>query len=85
MVHMQIQLTEDQYRRLKRWANRLGISLAEAVRRCIGDRLSREETEGGREDLVREALPVLGKYADPDGPSRVGRDHDDHLARAFRR
>jgi hypothetical protein len=40
MVRTQIQLTEEQCVQLKRWASRLGISLAEAVRRCVADRLA---------------------------------------------
>ncbi len=85
MVRTQIQLSEEQHERLKRWAQGRGISLAEAVRRCVSDRLAGEAVEGGRVDRVREALAVVGKYADPDGPSRVARDHDEHLTDAYRR
>lgn len=84
MVRTQIQLTESQHRAVKRWASRLGISLAEAIRRCVADRLSRDETLAGRTDRVREARAVIGKYADPAGRSRVAQDHDDHLADAYR-
>ena len=59
------------------------ISLAEAVRRCVAERLASEASEGGRTDRVREALAVVGKYADPAGPSRVARDHDEHLRDAY--
>lgn len=84
MIRTQIQLPPEQHKALKRWANRLGISLAEAIRRCVSDRLSREEGEGGvRADRVREALAVVGKYRDRAGKSRVARDHDDHLADAY--
>ena len=85
MVRTQIQLTEEQYVRLKRWASRLGISLAEAVRRCVADRLAAERLDVGRDSLVREAFSVVGKYADPEGASRVAKDHDEHLAAAYRR
>ena len=85
MVRTQIQLTEDQYRRLRRWARQLGISLSEAVRRCVAERLVLEERAPSREELVRAALAVCGKYADPDRPSRVAVDHDRHLAEAYRR
>jgi hypothetical protein len=85
MVRTQIQLTEEQHRQLKRWASRLGISLSEAVRRCVADRLAADRVELGREELVREALAVVGKYADSQGPSRMARDHDEHLAEAYRR
>ena len=83
MVRTQVQLTEEQHKRLKRWAQARGISLAEAVRRCVAERLASEAPEGGRADRVREALAVVGKYADPAGPSRVARDHDEHLEDAF--
>ena len=83
MMRTQIQLTEEQHRRLKRWAHRLGISLSEAVRRCVADRLAAEGPEAGRADRVREARAVIGKYADPAGTSRVAADHDDHLAETY--
>lgn len=86
MIRTQIQLPPEQHKALKRWAGRLGISLAEAIRRCVSDRLSREEGEGGggRADRVREALAVVGKYRDRTGRSRVAREHDNHLADAYR-
>ncbi len=84
MVRTQIQLTEEQHRLLKRWAGRLGISLAEAVRRCVADRLAVERVEAGHADRVREALAVVGKYADPEGASRIALDHDEHLAQIYR-
>jgi hypothetical protein len=83
MIRTQIQLTETQHRAMKRWAARLGISLAEAIRRCVADRLSRDEALGGPAERGREARAVIGKYADPAGPSRVAQDHDDHLADAY--
>ena len=83
MVRTQIQLTEGQCVQLKRWASRLGISLAEAVRRCVADRLVAEGVDVGRDSLVREAFAVVGKYADSEGASRVAKEHDEHLAAAF--
>lgn len=61
------------------------MSLSEAVRRCVADRLAVEEAAPSREELVRLALSVCGKYADPGGPSRVAQEHDRHLAEAYRR
>ncbi len=81
MVRTQIQLTESQHRALKHWANRLGISLAEAVRRCVAERLERDDTSLGRAARVREAEVVIGKYAS--GRSDVATHHDDYLADAF--
>ncbi len=85
MVRRQIQLTDEQYRQLKRWAARLGISFAEAVRRCVAERLSAEERVPNRKALIRDALEVLGSYEDPDGISNVAVDHDLYLSEAARR
>ncbi len=83
MVRTQIQLPDEMHRRLKAWASRIGISMSEAVRRCIADRLAGERLELGQDTLVREALAVVGKYMDPAGPSRVAKDHDEHLSEAY--
>jgi len=82
MVRIQIQLTEEQHRRLKRWAARLGISFAEAVRRCVAGRLLAEKALSDRKILIHDALEVLGKYEDPEGLSHVAIDHDRHFAEA---
>lgn len=83
MKRTQIQLTEAQHRDLKRWASRLGISMAEAVRRCVEDRLAAERLEGGASRLVREVRSVTGKYADRSGETDIAREHDRELDRAF--
>ena len=84
MIRTQIQLTEEQHRHLKRWAALRGISLAEAVRRCVADKLAEESGRESRESLVREARALYGRYSDPSGASDVGRDHDHHLADVYR-
>lgn len=85
MVRTQIQLTTDQYRRLKRWAQQRGISLSEAIRRCVDKQLSAEQALPARALLVREALQVAGTYEDPKGATDVAREHDQHLHDAYRR
>jgi hypothetical protein len=85
MVRTQIQLPEEQHRRLRRWAHQLGVSLSEAVRRCVADRLAMEQEAPSRAELVRAAIAICGKYADSSGSSRVAIDHDRHLAAAYRR
>ena len=85
MVRTQIQFTDAQHILLKRWAARLGISLAEAVRRCVNDRLSEEKSVSGRKAMIREALVVLEKYEDPEGTTGVARNHDRYLDEAYRR
>lgn len=84
MVRTQIQLTPAQHRLLKRRAKDLGVSLAEVIRRCVDERLARDDSVS-RERLVAEALAVCGKHADPAGPSRVAAEHDAVLAAAYRK
>ena len=83
MVRTQIQLSEAEHRRLKRWAGKLGISMAEAVRRCVSERLSREEQAPTWEQRVREALSVMGKYRDTG--AGVAEEHDSYLADIYGR
>lgn len=83
MVRRQVQLHEDQYRGLRRMARKLGVSFSEVVRRCVALGLTTDERAPTRAELVRAALAVAGKFHDPDG--RVAREHDRHLADAFRR
>ena len=83
MVRTQVRLTEEQHRRLRRYARRLSISLAEAVRRCVNAQLDREATAPSRDARVRAALAVCGKYRDPHGETRVALNHDRHLDGAY--
>ncbi|MGD2123040.1 MAG: CopG family transcriptional regulator [Gemmatimonadota bacterium] len=84
MIRTQIQVTEEQHRWLKRWARERGISLSEAVRRCVDLQMAAEATGNRRSDRVRRAMSVIGKYSDPEGSSSVGRDHDTVLADVYR-
>lgn len=84
MVRVQVQLDPSQHRKVKRRAKRLGVSVAEVVRRCIDAGLRADETVT-REDRARRALAVCGRHLDPKGPSDVARDHDSALADAYRR
>lgn len=83
MVRTQVQLTEQQHRKLRRWARQRGISLAEAVRRCVAERLDTEAAAPSREDRVRAARAVLGKYRDAGGSTDVAEEHDRYLAEAY--
>ena len=85
MVRTQIQLTSDQYRRLKRWAQQRGISLSEAIRRCVDQQLETEQGAPTRAVRVREALQVAGTHEDPEGATDVAREHDQYLHDAYRR
>lgn len=83
MVRTQIRPSEDRHRRLRQWAKRLGISLSEAVRCCVADRLAAGGVTPSREERIRSALAVCGKYSEPEDPSRVAVGHDRHLAQAY--
>ncbi|PWU24694.1 MAG: CopG family transcriptional regulator [Candidatus Rokuibacteriota bacterium] len=85
MVRTQIQLPVEQHRRLQRWARRLGISMSEAVRRCIAEHLAHDERAPSPEERRRAALAVCGRYRDPSGSARTAVEHDRHLAEAYRR
>ena len=85
MLRTQIQLPEDQHRRLRRWARQHGISLAEAVRRSVTEQLAQEGSSPTREERVQAALAVCGRYAYRSGPSRAAIEHDRHLADAYGR
>ena len=82
MVRTQIQLTEEQSRRLKDAAARRGASVSELIRQGVDVIL---EQEGGptREELVARAIAVVGRFHSslPD----VSRRHDEYLGEAFRR
>ena len=84
MIRVQIQLEPAQHRAVKRRAKRLGLSVAEVVRRCIDAHLHSPEPDT-RDERVRRALAVLGKYADPHGPGNVAQHHDAALAAAYDR
>ena len=58
--------------------------MSEAIRRCVADRLAAEQRRPSREELIRAALSVCGKYADPEGRSDVAVDHDRYLDEAYR-
>jgi hypothetical protein len=84
MVRLQIQLDAAQHRQVKRRAKRLGVSVAEVVRRCVTAQLGDEGTDDP-DARAHRALAVAGRYADPKGAARVAREHDAALAKAFRR
>ena len=85
MVRTQIQLTEAQHRELTRYSRRLGISLSEAIRRCVNAQLEHDMAAPAREEPVRAALAVCGKYRDAGGETRVALEHDHWLDDAYHR
>jgi Arc/MetJ-type ribon-helix-helix transcriptional regulator len=80
MVRTQVQITEEQARELRRMAREEGISLSEAVRRCIDRMLERRSDRAAR---YRHAQQLVGAFPDPRGARDLARDHDAHLDDAF--
>jgi hypothetical protein len=81
MVRTQIQLTNDQARRLRAEARERGISLAEVIRRYVDQGLAAEAPH--REALYERATRIVGRYRDRRGARDVGRKHDQYLDEAF--
>jgi hypothetical protein len=82
MVRTQIQLTEDQVRRLKRRAALEGCSMAELIRRGVDGLLGQDETTS-REELKRRAIAVSGRFRS--GVPDLSENHDAYLAEIYGR
>jgi len=81
VVRTQIQLTEQQARRLRAQAQERGLSLAEVIRRYVEKGLADEVP--GRAALYERAAGLVGKYRDSAGTRDLSSRHDRHLAEAF--
>jgi hypothetical protein len=82
MVRTQIQLTEEQARRLRAWAAENGVSLAEAIRRSVDRMLS--DTTADLEARYARAATVIGSLEDPEGATDISTHHDRYLDKSFR-
>jgi hypothetical protein len=82
MVRTQIQLTEEQARRLRREAREQGVSVAEVVRRCLDHGLDAGKAD--RAKLYARAAALVGRFADRRGARDLARAHDRYLDRAFK-
>jgi hypothetical protein len=81
MVRTQIQLTEQQARRLRAQARELGVSLAEVIRRHVERGLADETAN--RASLYDRAARVVGRFTDRRGAPDVAIQHDRYLDEAF--
>lgn len=80
MTRTQIQLHEDQARRLKRLAADQGRSMADLIREAVAQLLSR--SDGASEASQRErALAAVGRFRS--GLGDVAEKHDEHLNDAY--
>lgn len=82
MVRTQIQLTDQQARRLRAEARERGVSLAELIRRYVEKGLSEESPD--RADLYARAARIVGRFSAPDGARDVSSKHDQYLDDVFK-
>lgn len=81
MLRTQIQLTEEQVRRLRTLAREQGVSLAEVIRRCVDRVLAEEQPERG--DLYHRAARLVGRFQDKAGAKDMADEHDLYLAESY--
>lgn len=80
MVRTQIQLTEQQARRLRAQARERGVSLAEMIRRYVENGLAEDAPD--RAALYERAARVVGRFSGR-GAHDVSSKHDRYLDEAF--
>ena len=80
MVRTQIQLSEEQQRRLKALSVKKAVSISELIRRGIDQVL----VEYDREEQWSRLWEVCGSCHDPSGASDVGGSHDNYLAEIYK-
>ena len=81
MVIRQIELTEEQDRRLEEVASRQGRSVSELLRERVDAVLHEEEPAVSREELKRRAAAVAGRFRS--GLPDLGIAHDRYLEEDF--
>lgn len=81
MVRTQIQLTEEQLRKLRARARERGVSMAEMIRRCVDVALAEEIDD--RCALYENASRIIGRFPDKRGVTDLARNHDDYIEGAF--
>lgn len=82
MVRTQVQLTEEQLALIKQIAAERNLSMSEVIRQGM-DSFLRQSVTVSREERVRRALEVVGRFRS--GRSDVSARHDEHLAEAYAR
>ncbi len=81
MVRTQIQLTDQQARRLRAEARAQGISVAEMIRRSVDRALAEEKIDRTR--LYANAAKIIGRFPDRRGARDLAREHDRYLGDAL--
>jgi hypothetical protein len=81
VVRTQIQLTEQQARRLRAQARERGLSLAEIIRRYVEKGLAEQAPD--RAALYDRAARVVGRFPARRGVRDLSSEHDRYLAEAY--
>ncbi len=79
MIRTQIQLTEEQARRVQQLAADRGVSMAQIIREAV-EQYTAEGTVS-REERVRRAMEAAGRFRS--GLRDLSVEHDKYLAEAF--
>ncbi len=80
MVRTQIQLTEEQSRRLKLLSAQRGVPISELVRQGV-DSLLKESSIADPQERKRKAMEAVGRFRS--GKSDVSLHHDRYLDEAY--
>lgn len=79
MIRTQIQLTEEQFRKLKKMAVKKNKSMAALIRMSVDSILQKEGIAG--EDQIRlRAIQAAGKLS---GSADLSSNHDEYLAEVY--
>jgi predicted DNA-binding ribbon-helix-helix protein len=74
LVRTQVQLAEDQYRKLKQEAHRRGVSMSALLREILGERYTRPRRSEADIEVGLRMVGVASDTADD-----VAERHDDYL------
>lgn len=80
MIRTQVQLTEEQARRLRELAARRGVSVAQLIRESV-EELIGHSAGPGVEERRRRAIAAAGRFRS--GRGDVSARHDDYLVEAY--
>ena len=81
MKRTQIQLTDKQYKLLKKLSAEKDISMAEVIREALSF-YSSSATSIDRDTRIRDALSIIGKYSS--ARKDISINHDEYLETAFK-
>jgi len=82
MVRIQIQLTEDQAKSLKKLSAQMNISMAEIIRQGI-DAYLRNYGMTNQEERRQRAIKAAGQFHS--GKTDLSENHDEYLADVYRK